>query len=46
MRGSVISSSEIRSLIEKGNVSRAGRLLGRVYAIDGDVVRGKGIGSV
>jgi riboflavin kinase/FMN adenylyltransferase len=45
MRGSVISSSEIRSLIEKGNVSRAGRLLGRVYAIDGDVVRGQGIGA-
>ena len=45
VRGSVISSSEIRRLIDLGNVSRAGRLLGRPYALEGDVVSGFGIGS-
>jgi riboflavin kinase/FMN adenylyltransferase len=40
-----VSSSEIRRLIESGNVSRACRLLERPFALDGDVVHGHGIGS-
>jgi len=44
-RKQVISSSLIRGLIEAGNVSRAGRMLGRPYALEGMVVRGAGVGS-
>ena len=44
-RGRVISSSEIRRLIEAGNVSLACRLLGRPYALQGRVVHGEGRGS-
>lgn len=44
-RGCVISSSEIRRLIEAGNVSLACRLLGRPYALQGGVVHGEGRGS-
>ena len=45
LRGRMVSSSAVRSLIESGAVSEACRLLGRAYAIEGDVVRGHGIGS-
>jgi riboflavin kinase/FMN adenylyltransferase len=45
MRGRVVSSSEVRRLILEGNVALAGRLLGRPYALAGEVVRGQGIGS-
>ena len=41
----MVSSSEIRRLIESGNVSRACRLLERPFALEGDVVTGHGIGS-
>jgi riboflavin kinase / FMN adenylyltransferase len=44
-RGRVVSSSEIRRLIEEGNVALAGRLLERPYALSGNVVSGHGIGS-
>ena len=44
-RGRVISSSEVRRLIQAGNVSLACRLLGRPYALPGKVIRGEGIGS-
>jgi riboflavin kinase / FMN adenylyltransferase len=44
-RGRVVSSSEIRRLIEEGNVAMACRLLERNYALSGDVVSGHGIGS-
>jgi riboflavin kinase/FMN adenylyltransferase len=44
-RGRVISSSEIRRLIEAGNVALACRLLGRPYALQGRVVHGEGRGS-
>ncbi len=44
-RGRVVSSSEIRRLIEEGNVAMAGRLLERCYALAGEVVSGHGIGS-
>ena len=44
-RGRLVSSSEIRRLIEQGNVAMAGRLLERPYDLCGDVVSGHGIGS-
>jgi riboflavin kinase/FMN adenylyltransferase len=44
-RGRVISSSEIRRAIEAGKVSLAARLLERPYALEGDVVKGHGVGS-
>jgi riboflavin kinase/FMN adenylyltransferase len=40
-----VSSSEIRRRIESGDVSRACRMLGRPYALEGDVIRGQGIGA-
>jgi riboflavin kinase / FMN adenylyltransferase len=44
-RKRVISSSEIRRLIEAGDVSTACRMLGRPHSLQGAVVRGEGIGS-
>ena len=44
-RARLVSSSEIRRLIEAGNVAMAGRLLERPYDLCGDVVSGHGIGS-
>ena len=44
-RGRAVSSSEIRGLIERGEVASAARLLGRPYALEGHVVPGRGIGS-
>jgi riboflavin kinase / FMN adenylyltransferase len=44
-RGVIISSSEIRGRIQAGDVSRACRMLGRPYALEGEVVRGHGVGS-
>jgi riboflavin kinase/FMN adenylyltransferase len=45
VRGHVVSSSEIRRLIEAGEVSRACRMLERPFSVEGDVVHGHGIGS-
>jgi riboflavin kinase/FMN adenylyltransferase len=45
LRGRVVSSTEVRRLIESGRVSLACRLLGRPYAIHGDIVSGHGIGG-
>jgi len=44
-RGRVVSSSSIRELIRAGNVSLAARLLQHAYGLDGEVVRGRGVGS-
>jgi riboflavin kinase/FMN adenylyltransferase len=44
-RGRLVSSSEIRRLIQTGEVSLACRLLERPYALEGEVVAGHGIGS-
>ncbi|MBL8174292.1 MAG: bifunctional riboflavin kinase/FAD synthetase [Bryobacterales bacterium] len=44
-RGHLISSSEIRRLVQHGSVLKAARMLGRCYTLEGDVVRGHGIGS-
>jgi riboflavin kinase/FMN adenylyltransferase len=40
----VISSTEIRKLIEVGNVAEAERLLGHFYSLHGPVIRGDGRG--
>ena len=45
LRERIVSSSEIRKLIEAGNVGMACRLLGRIYALEGAVIKGHGIGS-
>jgi riboflavin kinase/FMN adenylyltransferase len=45
VRGRMVSSSEVRRLIESGNVSLAARLLGRFYALSGQVVSGRGVGA-
>ena len=44
-RGEVVSSSIIREYLKNGKVARAGRLLGRCFFIEGDVVAGRGVGS-
>jgi len=40
LNGIVVSSSNIRQLLQKGRVDTAARLLGRAYAIEGAVVEG------
>lgn len=40
----VVSSSLIRSLIKEGKVSRASNLLGRNFALSGEVINGKQLG--
>jgi len=44
-RGRVVSSSGVRELIRTGNVSLAGRFLLHPYAVEGNVVTGRGVGS-
>jgi riboflavin kinase/FMN adenylyltransferase len=44
-RGRIVSSSGIRELTLGGSVSLAARLLLRPYAVEGDVVGGRGVGS-
>jgi riboflavin kinase / FMN adenylyltransferase len=44
-RKRVISSSEIRRLIDTGDVSTACRMLSRPHSLVGAVVRGEGVGS-
>jgi riboflavin kinase/FMN adenylyltransferase len=44
-RGRVVSSGEVRRLVETGRVALACRLLERPYALSGDVVQGHGVGS-
>jgi riboflavin kinase / FMN adenylyltransferase len=44
-RGEIVSSSAIREYLKNGKVSRAGRLLGRCFFIEGEVVAGRGVGS-
>lgn len=44
-RNIVVSSSEVRRLIELGDVSKACRLLERPYELEGRVVAGQGVGS-
>src|SRR5262249_10436453 len=44
-RGLVVSTSEVRSRVEAGEVSLAARLFERPYALSGEVVPGQGVGS-
>jgi riboflavin kinase/FMN adenylyltransferase len=44
-RGRVVSSSGIRALLRDGDVSLAARYLQRPYALTGQVVTGRGVGS-
>ena len=45
VHGNTVSSSAVRSLLQKGAVSEASKYLGRSYSIEGSVVRGKGRGQ-
>lgn len=45
MGGEVVSSTRIRHAVEAGRVAPARRLLGEFFALRGDVVAGRGIGS-
>jgi riboflavin kinase/FMN adenylyltransferase len=45
LRGHLVSSTVLRRLIEKGQVSHAARLLERPYALEGEVVAGRGVGA-
>ena len=40
MEGEVVSSTRIRQLIQAGDMQKAARFLGRLYAIDGEVIHG------
>lgn len=40
----VISSTRIRNLIREGNIKEANHLLGRLFLINGKVIKGKGLG--
>jgi riboflavin kinase / FMN adenylyltransferase len=44
-RGERVSSTVIRKLVVEGAVSRVCRMLGTPFALEGDVVKGQGIGS-
>ncbi|MGA2594423.1 MAG: bifunctional riboflavin kinase/FAD synthetase, partial [Bryobacteraceae bacterium] len=45
VRGRLVSSTALRQLIEAGLVAQAARLLERPYALEGEVVAGRGVGS-
>jgi riboflavin kinase/FMN adenylyltransferase len=45
LRGRTVSSSEVRRLVQDGNVSLAARLLASRFALEGDVAPGRGVGS-
>ncbi len=45
LKGTVIKSSRIRAMIQKGDVSGASKFLGRPYSIEGTVIRGTGRGT-
>jgi riboflavin kinase/FMN adenylyltransferase len=44
-RGEIVSSTIIRREVAEGDVSHAGRLLGRPFALTGEVISGTGTGS-
>ncbi len=43
-RGEEISSTRVKKLLAAGNVTEAGRILGRPYSLKGEVVHGKEVG--
>lgn len=44
-RGEIVSSTAIRNHVRQGRVERAGRLLGRCFSLEGEVVSGHGVGA-
>lgn len=44
-RGRLVSSTAVRGMLDRGDVSWTARLLGRPYMLEGTVVSGHGIGS-
>jgi riboflavin kinase/FMN adenylyltransferase len=44
LRGVVVSSSAVRQAVRDGQVTRAGRWLGRPFALCGDIKKGTGMG--
>jgi len=44
LKGEVVSSTRIRKLVADGDVRHAARLLGRAFALTGEVVTGTGTG--
>lgn len=46
MRGTAVSSTRIRNLLEQGDVEYAGELLERPYSVKGKVEKGKKLGRV
>jgi len=45
VRGVLVSSTALRQLVESGKIAQAARLLQRPYALEGEVVPGRGVGS-
>lgn len=45
LEGDTVSSTRIRGCLARGDVGAAGRLLGRPFALDGEVVQGAGRGK-
>ena len=43
--GAPVSSTRVRELVGRGEMSKARRLLGRVFRLRGPIVKGEGIGS-
>lgn len=43
--GEIVNSSKIRTLIKEGEITRAGDFLGRLFSVNGKVIRGSNIGS-
>ncbi len=44
LRGQIVSSTQIRQFLAAGNISRANRMLGYAYRLQGPVVGGRGVG--
>ena len=44
LKGEIVSSTRIRKLVAEGDVRHAARLLGRAFALTGEVVSGTGMG--
>ncbi len=45
VKGNIVSSSRVRSLIQRGRVSEASEMLGRAYHVKGNVIKGTGRGT-